>query len=57
MKNKWQYATCCFEQILEAASHKTAAVGPLTFYLNNHSYIILCNRVQIIRIKNSYLKL
>ena len=27
--------SCCFEQILEAASYKTAAVQPLTSYLTN----------------------
>ena len=29
-------ATCCFEQILEAASYKTATVQPLTSHLTNH---------------------
>ena len=38
-KARWELlknAACCFEQILEAASYKTAAVWPLTFYLTNH---------------------
>ena len=29
-------ATCCFEQILEATPHKTAAIWPLTSLLTNH---------------------
>ena len=29
-------ATCCFEQILEAAPRKTTPVRPLTFHLANH---------------------
>ena len=29
-------ATCWFEQILEAAPHKTTAERPLTSYLSNH---------------------
>ena len=29
-------AARCFEQILEAAPHKTVAVPPLTFQLKNH---------------------
>ena len=35
-KARWKLqknATCCFEQILEAASHKTAAVQPLEWFL------------------------
>ena len=28
--------TCCFEQILEATTHKTADALPLTSYLTNH---------------------
>ena len=36
---KWQLHknASCFEQILDATSHKTAAVCPLTFHLTNHS--------------------
>ena len=29
--------TCCFEQILEAATHNTTAVRPLTSHLTNYS--------------------
>ena len=29
-------AACCFEQILEAALHKTAVVWPFTSYLTNY---------------------
>ena len=29
-------AAYCFEQILEAASYKTAALQPLASYLSNH---------------------
>ena len=38
-KDRWELhknATFCFEQILEAAPHKTAAVEPLTSHLTNH---------------------
>ena len=30
-------ATCCFEQILEAAPHKTPALRPVTSLLTNHT--------------------
>ena len=36
----WEFhknATWCFEQILEATPHKTAATRPLTSHLKNHS--------------------
>ena len=39
-KTRWELnkeAACCFEQILEAAPHKTAAVRPLTSHLTKHS--------------------
>ena len=39
-KDKWELhknATCCFEEILEATLHKTAAVQPSSSYLKNHS--------------------
>ena len=32
----YRNAACCFEQILEATPHKTAAVRPLTSHLANH---------------------
>ena len=35
-KNLYKDAECYFEQILEAASYKTAAVRPLTSHLTNH---------------------
>ena len=38
-KAKWEphkNATCCFEQILKATLHKTAAKRPLTSHLKNH---------------------
>ena len=38
-KSRWELhkdAAHCFEQILEAAPYKTAAVQPLTSYLTNH---------------------
>ena len=30
-------ASCCFEQIQEAAPHKTAAIQPLNSHLLNHT--------------------
>ena len=30
-------ATCCFEQVLKATSHKTVGVWPLTSHLTNHA--------------------
>ena len=39
-KARWELhkdAACCFEQLLEAAPHITAAVWPLTSHLTNHS--------------------
>ena len=38
-KPRWEVhknAACSFEQILEAALHKTAAIPPLAPYLKNH---------------------
>ena len=38
-KDKWELhkiASYCFEQILKATTHKTAAVQPFTFDLTNH---------------------
>ena len=38
-KARWElqkHAACCFEQILEAAPHKTAAIQPLHFHLTNN---------------------
>ena len=39
-KDRWEQhkdTTCCFEQILEAASNKMTAIWPLTSYFTNHS--------------------
>ena len=39
VKAKWELykdTACCFEQILEAAPHKTATVQPITYHLTNH---------------------
>ena len=39
VKAPWElhwYATCCFEQILDAGSYKRAIVRPLTSYQINH---------------------
>ena len=36
MREQHKDAVCCFEEILEAAPHKTAAVQPLTSHLVNH---------------------
>ena len=36
MRTTAEYATCCFEQVLEVARDKTAAVRPLASHLANH---------------------
>ena len=43
-KARWEIhkdIACCFEQKLEAAPYKTAAVRPLTTHLTNHPSKIL----------------